>query len=283
MTVERFLLLDCDFLCHRVFHAFRTDLPDKFVKTQVVYGFFRDILNFQDILGTSNIIFCFDHGESLRKQIYPSYKSNRKRLLNREEETARQQLHQQIHFLKTSHLKRIGFRNILFQKGYEADDHIANVVNVLDKEMKQECIIVSSDSDLYQLLSEKTWMWNPRTHSAFTAESLKKKYGVGPEMWATVKAIAGCNTDGIHGVKGVGDVTAAKHLLGTLPRTTKAHCSIVENKDIVARNLQLTSLPLKGLDPFILQEDEVTRKGWEEVTVSLGIVSLERLYAQAVK
>ncbi|GAH13180.1 unnamed protein product, partial [marine sediment metagenome] len=47
MANNKWLILDCNYLCHRAAHSTR-DLSYKGVATGVIYGFLRDVLLFQE-------------------------------------------------------------------------------------------------------------------------------------------------------------------------------------------------------------------------------------------
>ena len=149
-------------------------------------------------------------------------------------------LYEQATELRTDILPRIGFNNVYHQEGKEADDLLANIVLYHDA-----VLIISGDTDLYQLL-DLCDIWHPTTNSLWTAAKFHKTYGVHPEMWAHVKAVGGCSSDDIPGVKGVGEKMAIKFLTKTLGEHTKAFKAIKENDDLIKRNLTLTELPIGG-------------------------------------
>ncbi|GAH00618.1 unnamed protein product, partial [marine sediment metagenome] len=98
-----------------------------------------------------------------------------------------------------------------------------------------------------------------------------------PREWKLVKALAGCSTDGIPGVKGVGEKTAIKYLTSQLKETTKA-CQAIISKEgikIFKRNLKLVALPFKGTNVFKLKKDKLSKEGWIKVTKTLGMKSLQ--------
>ena len=73
---EKYLLLDCNYLCHRAKHS-TGDLSYGGDATGVIYGFLKSLSGFQDFFNTSNFVFCWDSNTSKRKEIYPEYKANR--------------------------------------------------------------------------------------------------------------------------------------------------------------------------------------------------------------
>ena len=75
-----------------------------------------------------------------------------------------------------------------------------------------------------------------------------------------MKAISGCSSDNITGIKGVGEKTAIKYLLGELKETTKTYKAIEEQKEeLWKKNGKLTKLPLEGTKVFEIKEDKVSK------------------------
>jgi DNA polymerase-1 len=267
------LLLDVSGLCYQSFFAFG-DLSHKGIETAVVYGVFRSVFDLQETHATSRLVWCFDRGSWGRKKLYPEYKAKRQEELSEEEAEARRNLKRQIYRLRTKYLPDLGFRNILWRDGYEADDVIASVCESLPQ--GEEAIIVSSDSDLLQLLSPgRVSIWVPGRYGRLvTAESFGKQWGISPSQWADVKAIAGCTSDNVRGVFRVGEVTAAKFLTGVLKDSTKTFKSIVAGNDIWRRNLPLVQLPFPGVGTFKLLKDEMDQKAWNRLVNELGFESM---------
>lgn len=234
----------------------------------------RDIMNLQSLHNTPYIAFCFDHGVSLRCANYPKYKSSRRdKIRSPEEQAAYEELRFQIRMLKTDYLKSVGFQNIFFQKGYEADDIIAGLCQGLHK--NQEAIIVSADHDMYQLLSDNVSIWNPNQKEMMTKHRFSQEWGIEPDLWIDVKSIAGCNSDEIDGIDGVGEKTAAKFLTGSLKEKTKAFRAIVAGNAIWNRNRQLVKLPYPGLKNHVLMVDAASPTKWDQLAKRLGIRSLK--------
>ncbi len=271
--IPKILAIDVSNLAHRAFHSIGSLSYDG-ESTEVLYGVLRTVLELKEMHNISHIAWCFDGGYDKRLEIYSRYKESRaknRKEMDDEEKTARRSLRRQIYRLRTELLYEAGFRNILWQEGYEADDLIASVCfNV----KKGGIVIVSSDSDLLQLLSPWVIVWNPLKKKPVTAESFVKQWGIGPFQWADVKAIAGCRTDDVPGVAGVAEKTAVKFLTGTLKETTKAFQNIVKSSDLWKRNIQLTRLPFSDVDKFELKDDEVTKGSWNKMAEGLGMKSL---------
>jgi hypothetical protein len=81
----------------------------------------------------------------------------------------------------------LGFLNSHMFEGFEADDIIAKAIKP-----DELTIIATSDKDLYQLLTHKTYIFNLLNNKFFTIKQFVQKYGISPEDWIVVKAIGGC-------------------------------------------------------------------------------------------
>lgn len=264
------LLIDCNQLCHAAFHTMK-DLSFRGSPTGVIYGFLSSVLKLQDEMHTQNIAYCFDYGRSIRKETYPDYKKKRhSKEYTEEEQIAYNQLHKQIKKLRRKILPTVGFRNVFSQKGYEADDLIASIC--LANRKKNKLVIVSSDQDMFQLLHRNVSIYNWRTKTTFTKSHFKQKYGITPKKWGIVKAMAGCATDEVAGIRGVGEVSAVKFLKNELKPESKIYGLISEGQKIIKRNLPLVELPFDGTKTCKLKIDK--RLDWDPVLSKLGIRSL---------
>ena len=271
---EPWLLIDVSNMAYRALYT-TGDLSYGGEATGVLYGIFRDIIQFCDLFGTHRIAFCFDGGIDFRLNIFDGYKAARKQRrleCDDEEMAARREFRRQLYRLRTKHLPAAGFRNVFYQEGYEADDILAAIV---EQHLKEEFVVVSSDQDLYQLLSgSRVIIYNPMSNKSISQQWFEEQFGIGPSMWAHVKAIAGCSGDDVPGIKGVGEKTAAKYLAGTLKNTTKAWQSINSNNPLIERNLTLTRLPAPGCGPFELHDDVADGAAWDRLMIGLGMKSL---------
>lgn len=150
----------------------------------------------------------------------------------------------------------------------EGDDLIAQMVKQLTKDELINTVVVSVDSDLYQLLGYCS-IHNPRSKEMMTRERfLKMHQGLTPEQWPMVKALAGDSVDNIRGIEGVGSVYATRYVLGTLPASSKAYSAIISplSQELVTKNLELVSLPHPRTQPIQLQRGEIhSFKGFVEM------------------
>ena len=237
--------IDCNNLAHRAYHT-TGDLSHGGNPTGVIFGFFNQVFNFVRKHPGCELVFCWDSQKSLRKEFYPDYKKRRVPITPQEIET-RAELYAQLDTLRAEVLPALGWGSCVWHReGYEADDLIAwGVYAAWDRHV----YMVTGDQDLYQALEDggttAAVIYSPSSHDIYSERDFRAEYKVTPEQWPMVKAIAGCSSDNVEGVKGVGESTAIKYINGTLKPSTQAYKAIVQAKSagLTERNLRLVKLP----------------------------------------
>jgi len=273
---RKYLLLDCNYLCHRAKWS-TGGLTYDGDAIGVIYGFLKSLSGFQDLFNTSNFVFCWDSETSKRKEIYPEYKAQREKKEYTDEEIEFDRaFRKQMKKLRTTYLPMIGFRNVFVQKGYESDDIIASICCQKNKSIDNEFVIISSDKDLYQCISPSVSFYNPQTSKILTFQGFKKKYGIESYEWGNVKSLAGCTTDNVKGIEGIGEIRAIQFLNGNLNPKSKAMQNIKnpDSDEILFRNQKLVILPFEGTQQFKLRRDNLSEQGWRQVTKLLGMKSI---------
>lgn len=255
------ILIDAHNIAYTAFHALG-ELSDGEIRTGVTFGFLNMINRLAGQFGT-DMVFCFDSKENLRKKKHPTYKENRLTLRQvemladgtRDSENQRaierRAFYQQTKDLRGDVLPALGFRNVKVARGYEADDLIA--CYALKYKDEHKITIVSTDKDLYQLLDTNVSIFNPRTKKMFTVKDFREKYKIEPEDWVQIKAIAGDPADNIKGVWKVGEKTAIKFKRGLLSRNTKAWEQIAISWGIVLFWEKCIRLPYLGAHDIVIR------------------------------
>lgn len=237
------LIVDSDFLCHRIFHS--SNWHHDFAYLPEV--FLRDVELLIARFNPDRVSLCFDSRQSLRKEEYPRYKSGRNR--QRKEATKAEKKAWKHFCLERIALRKVlkeyGFRNVFIQQGYEADDMIASVIehNVRDGDF---ATIVTSDHDLFQLLSTNVQIYLLGKKKMYTISDFRSEWGLEPSQWVDVKSIAGCSSDDIEGIRGIGERTAAAFLQGKLKSSSRKYLNIVTASERWKRNRTLVQLPYAG-------------------------------------
>jgi len=275
MKKRTWVLLDVNNLAYRAMYT-TGRLSHGGDPTGVAFGIFRDVKALQDRFAPHGFVFCFDYGPSLREKDFPYYKEpRRKKKYTEKEQKARAAMKSQVENLRTKWLAEMGYNNVFYQNGYEADDIIASVVKNLDDH--EEAIIVSNDEDMYQLLAGRVMVFQARGQKLITFSSFKQKYGVHPSKWVQAKAIGGCSTDNVTGVYGVAEKTACAYLRGGFLGDKGKQKDIEEflKTPQYQDNLRLVRLPYPGTMNFVPVEDSTEPRRVREVLDRLGIKSLQ--------
>lgn len=267
------LVLDCNYICWCHAYAIGQGLSFAGQRTEVIYGFLKQLLYLSEKFEPNQIAFCWDSVENKRKELSPDYK--KKSPLSSEEAEALNLIFDQFEQLRKDILPYLGFVNVFRVTGYEADDLMAKLVMNYKKE-NGPVIIVSRDKDLYQLLDYCT-LYSVTGRQTTTKEEFVKKYNIEPSQWAEVKAMAGCSSDKVKGIFGIGDKTAAGYLAKTINKG-KAFLKIKDSQAIIDKNLPLVKLPFEGTPTPKLKKDNITRGEsyglWKEVCKHYGFSSL---------
>lgn len=249
----RVALIDSNYLCYKA-KLTTGHFAHEGVRTGVVYGFFNQLVKIAEKIDPDKFVFFWDSRQNKRKEILSTYKEKRRQNITDEEKLEWKLAFAQFTQLRKKLLPQIGFSNNFLQKGYESDDLLASYV-FAEEYGDQEKYIITADDDLLQLLDHCN-IYNPSKDAVSTADKFKKEYGIDPSQWGLVKQIAGCTSDNVPGVEGVGEKTAIKYILGDLKRTHKTYEKIKNNKEVIDRNKELVVLPFKGTKNIKLKEDQ---------------------------
>jgi len=275
---ELWMILDVPYLAHRADYAM-AEMEHEGEGTAVLFGLLRDVAGWRDLFSTDRFVFCFDAGKNRRTEIYQRYKQNRKPKEDEPEEDKlrRRRFREQLNRLREEDLFKLGFRNVLWEDGYEADDVMASVC-LFSLPKGDQAMIVTSDADLWQMISPSVSVFDPRSGRRRTLQWFSHEYGLSPCQWADVKAIAGCSSDNVRGIDGVGEKSAVSFLSGQMNTEYKRYKSIVDGNDRWRRNLRLVQLPFEGCPRFEMREDRLSRKRWRKVCEQWDMKSLRGMY-----
>ena len=172
--------------------------------TNGLYGFVNMINKIVAEENPKYMMVAFDIGKTFRHEKYKDYKGGRR-------ETP-EDLKVQFPIAKKI-LTAMGIK-YLECEGYEADDIIGTISSWCDKDPEYEALIVSSDKDLLQLISEETVvkLLKPKDYIMMDKATFIQTYGFEPIKMIDLKALMGDASDNIPGVKGIGEKTAIKLL-----------------------------------------------------------------------
>jgi 5'-3' exonuclease len=242
------------------------DLSHEDQGTGVIFSFLNQLQQLATRFDYPKFLFAWDSRESYRRKVYPDYK-------HREPPDPKMQklldiCKPQFPIIRTSVLPFLGFANNFLQFGLEADDIIAMIVT---KNKGSDFTIVSSDNDLYQLLSPVVRMYDIKNKIIYDQEKFIKEWRVAPYLWNRVKSIAGCDGDKVIGLPGIGYKTAIKYLRGEL---TGNKLKLIEvNGKFIKSIAELVVLPHPKTQPVDIQKDKLHFDGFENLCLEYGFRS----------
>lgn len=143
-----------------------------------------------------------------RVDLVPSYKAHRVvEVAGAEAEQVEADSSIQVPFIRQC-LDALGLP-IVGAPEHEADDVLASLAAANDG----PTLVVTGDRDLFQLASDDTSVIyvarSVAKHEVVTPESLLSKYGIAPERYVDFAVLRGDPSDGLPGVKGIGEKSAA--------------------------------------------------------------------------
>ena len=172
--------------------------------TNALYGFINMINKIVEEEKPEYMAVAFDIGKNFRKAKYDFYKEGRNK--------TPQDLIDQMPVAREV-LKAMGIKYFELEP-YEADDIIGTISKMTEEDPDAYTLIVSSDKDLLQLVSDETEMklLKQKDYIRYIRSSFKDEYGIEPIRIIDLKGLSGDPSDNIPGVQGVGDKTALKLL-----------------------------------------------------------------------
>ncbi|HYD61779.1 MAG TPA: 5'-3' exonuclease H3TH domain-containing protein [Noviherbaspirillum sp.] len=177
------------------------DSPEKAeIALRNAFSSFRRLL---DTHQPTHVLAAFDFGGlTWRNEIHPQYRAYRTPM----PPVLRERLPGFYDMLPSLGLK------VLCLERVEADDVIATAVLRWLGEGRGDAIVSSTDKDLHVLISFGALLWDHFKNEWHDRAWVEKKFGVTPEMLTDLLALCGDSTEGIPGVEGIGQKSAAKLL-----------------------------------------------------------------------
>lgn len=179
----------------------------------------KQIKSYKKMLGATRIIVCLTDSQNFRKEILPSYKSNRKGVIKPALLTEiRKYLHES--------------QEVFIRPFLEADD----VMGILSTKPGNNCIIIARDKDM-KTIPGKLWDGEKFTH--ITDEAA--------EYFHMYQTLVGDASDGYKGCPGVGPKTAEKILQGwryeaLWPIVVQAYLDAGQTEEDALRNARLARI-----------------------------------------
>ena len=211
--------------------------------TNGVYGFVNMINKIISDEKPEYMMVAFDIGKTFRHEKYERYKDGRRETPD--------DLKVQFPVAKKI-LTAMGIK-YLECAGYEADDIIGTISMWCEKDPEYEALIVSSDKDLLQLISDETVvkLLKTKDYIWMDKKTFNDTYGFDPIHMIDLKALMGDSSDNIPGVKGIGEKGAIK-----LVSEYKTIDNIYENIDKIKGATQIKLID--GKEDAYYSKDLVT-------------------------
>jgi DNA polymerase-1 len=218
----RLFLIDGNSYIYRAFFALPPAVNFAGFPTNATYGFISFMMKLMKRHQPEYLAVVLDAGrQTFRNQMFVEYKRNRRQVPNGL-------------VLQLPHIRRVldAFNvTALELQNYEADDLIGTLCATL---CDQHCdlIVVSSDKDLMQLITNKVSLFDSVNERWIGANDVMARFGVEPERVPEVLGLMGDVVDNIPGIKGIGRKTAIalmqqfrnlEDLYGNLDRLQQSH------------------------------------------------------------
>jgi len=172
--------------------------------TNGVFGFVNMINKIVNEDKPDYMLVAFDIGKTFRHDKYDNYKDGRSEVPD--------DLKMQFPVAKKIlHAMGIKYLEVV---NYEADDIIGTLAKMIDESYGYSGLIVSSDKDLLQLISDKVSvkLLKSKDYIMMDRDKFYDTYGIEPIRMIDLKGLMGDASDNIPGVKGIGEKTAIKLL-----------------------------------------------------------------------
>lgn len=201
--MKRFVLVDGSNMLFRAYYAIPAHFSTSTGQpTNAVFGFVNMLSRLLEKKNPDYAVVVFDpSGGSFRHRESADYKANRA--------TMPDDLASQLPYIDQA-VEAFSLVSVRVTD-FEADDVIATLAKEAEARGDQ-ALIVSSDKDFSQLITENVNMLDGMKDLTYTPDMVRKKFGVTPERFVDYQALCGDKIDNIPGVRGIGAKTATKLL-----------------------------------------------------------------------
>lgn len=270
---NKIIIIDGNNLLFRVYHIAKVQQSSK--KTTFISYFLNALKSYITMFNPSEIIICWDDREpgnniNFRRNILESYKATRPDSTD---------LYDHFSMIKEL-MYTLGIKQI-WPRISEADDIM---YWLCDKKYKNKSILVTTDTDMYQLITDDlvdNILYNPQQKTQINKVFLKKKYEIedGNEF-IIKKALKGDVSDNIKGVyrirkNRIQEIITFLNNSHDLDALRNSHILNEEEYDIFARNLSI--MKLSNIYNF---PEEIE---WYEKCLSIPVISDKEKFKKMIK
>ena len=235
-------------------------------------GFLKSLRLLCEKTDPSQVIVAWEGGGSARRRaIYPEYKHGRRpQKLNRFYSDIPDTYHNRDNQVS---LIIEALRHVPVMQLYVSDCEADDVIGYLTKNVlrDQKCVIVSSDKDLYQLLSDNVIQWSPGQKLFITSKHVKEKFGVHHSNFCTARCFTGDSSDGIPGVPRAGFKSLAKRIEIL---QNKKDVSVEEVVSYAAAQLETKKLLLYS---NIVEHEDLAKRNWKIMYLDTSNLAAEQI------
>lgn len=239
-TKNTLFIIDGSSFLYRAYYGLKPLHSHDGKPIQAVYGFCRMIKKLIDMFNPEQCILVWDSkGKTTRHEMYDQYKATR--------QAPPSDLFEQkeliIQFADMISLKQLA------QSGIEADDLIYSLMHDWTKIPGNNVVVISSDKDMGQMLSDHVQMYDSFKEEMITKTSFEEKMGFPVERIPFYFALLGDTSDNIPGVKGIGKQGAIE-----LVNQFNSLEDLYKNLDKVTSKRALTALNAHKAEAFLSEK-----------------------------
>ena len=217
---KRLVLLDAHAIIHRAYHALPDFATSSGEPTGALFGVVTMLIKIIEELKPDYIVACFDlPGKTHRHEAYDEYKGTRKKI----DENLVLQLNRSKDIFTAWGIPMYSL------PGFEADDILGTIAEILKKDKEIQIIIASGDMDTLQLVRGEdvevyTLKKGIRDTILYDEKAVMDRFGFEPLLLPDFKGLRGDPSDNIIGVKGIGEKTATSLIttFGSIEKIYKA-------------------------------------------------------------
>lgn len=262
MGKKTLYLVDGSGLIFRAYFAIRHLNNSGGHPTNATYGFTQMLHKLLKDYEPTHIVVALDTKEkTFRHKMYDQYKANRPE----PPEDLIPQFEDIRNVIDAHNIVRLEL------PGFEADDVIATLADRAVKGGFDRVVVVTSDKDLCQIVSEKVTLLDTKKDTVTDIDAVKERFGTDPAGVVDSLALSGDSSDNIPGIPGIGEKTAKKLLeqFGSMEGIYqnieqlkgKQKENIEQNRDLAALSRSLVvirkDVPLDiNLDEFALRQPD---------------------------
>ena len=236
-------------------------------------GFLKGLGHLCDRIAPSEIVVVWESGGSPRRRaIFKDYKDKRRpQKLNRyyQDDIPDTTQNRDNQITKIIEALRCVPATQIYVPDCEADDVISYLVQYHYKDSK--CVIVSSDRDMYQLLSKRVVQWSPGQKKYITIKTLVEKYGISAVNFCTARAFIGDDSDKIDGVPRAGFASLSKRFPDLKESTFLSVNNLIDSAQEKIKNKKLK------LYENMIQYSDRARRNWRLMHLDTNNLSADHI------